>query len=549
MRTITFQKAVSGVVCALAAVFISPSASGQILNESAKLLASDGAAGDQFGRSVSVAGDLAVVGAIWDDDKGDASGAAYMFRRNPGAPRSWIQEQKVLPSDGAALDQFGISVSIWGNKAVIGAFGDDDNGSDSGSAYVFGWNGSTWVQEQKLQPSDGAALDQFGISVSVSGDVAVVGANSDDDNGFFSGSAYVFRSDGSSWVQEQKLLASDGAVMDDFGVSVSVSGDVVVVGARLHNGNDPNSGAAYVFRWNGSSWVEEQKLLASDGAASDFFGLSVSVSEDVAGVGAWGTDDNGPESGSSYVFRWNGSSWVQQQKLLASEGATGDHFGSPVSVSGNVAVVGAWGTDDNGPESGSSYLFRWNGSSWLQEHKLLASDGAASDQFGRSSVSVSGDVAVLGASGTDDNGPNSGSAYVFIGLCDSDGDGVCDSDDVCPGSDVGETIVVDGCDTGITNELSDDGCMRADAVAACADEARNHGQFVQCVAHLVNEWRRSGTINDTDHGRITHCAAHATIPRSDDKHGNGSNGPARLSDRAGRSSDAKRPLPSSGGKN
>jgi hypothetical protein len=137
---------------------------------------------------------------------------------------------------------------------------------------------------------------------------------------------------------------------------------------------------------------------------------------------------------------------------------------------------------------------------------------------------------------------------VFVGLCDSDGDGVCDSDDVCPASDVGETIVIDGCHTGVANEMSDNGCTRADAVAACVEEARNHGQFVQCVAHLANDWKRSGAINDADHGRITHCAAHATIPPSDDKHGNGSSGPACLSDRADRSSDAKHPLPSSDGK-
>ncbi|MDO8630437.1 MAG: FG-GAP repeat protein [Phycisphaerales bacterium] len=558
MRTITFHKGVSGVVCALAVMLVSPSASGQVLNESAKLLASDGAQGDQFGFSASVSGDVAVVGAFTDDDNGDFSGSAYMFRWNGS---SWVQQQKLLASDGVTGDQFGFSASVSGDVVVVGARSDDDNGTSSGSAYVFRWNGSSWAQEQKLLPPDGAAGDMFGWRVSVSGNVAVVGAPNHGDNGSNSGSAYVFRwNPGApgSWVQEQKLLPSDGAAYDQFGVSVSVSGDVVVVGAPRDDDACPtnplcNSGAAYVFRWNPGapgSWVQEQKLLPSDGQSLDDFGFSASISGGVAVVGA-PNDANGNTSGSAYVFRRNGSSWVQEQKLLATDGDSFGQFGWSVSVSGNVAIVGAHADADNGHASGSAYVFRWNAGapgSWVQEQKLLPLDGAADDRFGES-VSVSGDVGVIGAFGDDENGDSSGSAYVFVGLCDSDGDGVCDSDDVCPDSRVGETIVIDGCATGIANEMSDNGCTRADAVAVCAEEARNHGQFVQCVAHLVNVWKRSGAINGADHGRITHCAARADIPPSDDKHGNGSSGPARLSDRAAQPPNAKHPVPSSGGRN
>jgi hypothetical protein len=401
-------------------VFASQSASGQVLNESAKLLPSDGAWQDLFGESVSVSGGVAVVGAFYDDDNGTNSGSAYVFRWNPGAPGSWVQEQKLLASDGAAYDLFGQSVSVSGDVAVVGARLDDDNGDFSGSAYVFRWNGSSWLQQQKLLPSDGANADSFGVSVSVSGDVAVVGAFADDDNGSDSGSAYVFRWNGSSWAQHQKLLPSDGAAADYFGVSVSVSGDVAVVGACLDNDNGTFSGSAYVFRWNGSTWVQEQKLLASDGATEDRFGYSVSVSGDVAVVGAWNDNVDGSLSGSAYVFRWNPGapgSWVQEQKLLASDGAASDHFGESVSVSGDVAVVGAYhGADTN---SGLAYVFRWNGSTWVQEQKLLASDRATNDQFGWS-VSVSGGVAVVGANYDADNGDLSGSAYVFnlvLGTC------------------------------------------------------------------------------------------------------------------------------------
>ncbi len=271
-----------------------------------------------------------------------------------GQDLQFCEPAKLLPDDGAVDDRFGKSVSVSGDVALVGASRDDDNGASSGSAYVFRWNGTAWVQEQKLRPDDGAAGGRFGVSVSVSGDVGLVGA-------------YVFRWNGTTWVQEQKLLADDGAPGDGFGVSVSVSGDVALVGASGDDDNGTNSGSAYVLRWNGTAWVQEQKLLADDGAIGDWFGFSVSVSGDVALVSALQDDDNGFSSGSAYVFRWKGSAWVQEQKLLPEDGAGGDLFGSSVSVSGDVALVGAWQDDDNGWNSGSAYVFLWNGTAWIQE--------------------------------------------------------------------------------------------------------------------------------------------------------------------------------------
>jgi len=240
---------------------------------------------------------------------------------------------------------------------VVGAYLDDDNGADSGSAYVYRFNGSRWVQEQKLLAADGAMGDEFGQSVSVGGNVSVVGAYRDDDNGTDSGSAYIYRFNGLAWVQEQELLATDGATGDRFGISVSVGGDTAVVGAKWDDDNGDFSGSAYIYRFNGSAWVQEQNLLPSDGAAGDQFGHSVSISGDVAVVGACDDDDNGTGSGSAYVFRFNGATWVQEQKLLAADGAAGDLLGFTVSVSGDDAVVGAVGNDDLGSNSGSAYVF------------------------------------------------------------------------------------------------------------------------------------------------------------------------------------------------
>ena len=375
-----------------------------------KLLAADGAAGDVFGWSVSISGDYAIVGAAWDDDNGATSGSAYIFRWDG---ESWVQQQKLIASDGTAHDRFGDSVYISGDYAIVGACSDwSDNGDTFGSAYIFKRDGTSWVQQQKLLASDGAAHDRFGCSVSISADFAIVGAYLDDDSGDWSGSAYIFKRDGMSWVEQQKLTASDGAADDYFGSSVSICGDLAIVGAYLDDDNGSESGSAYIFRWDGTSWGEQQKLLASDGAAVDDFGYSVSISGDYAIVGAVGDDDNGFNSGSAYIFNWDGIGWSQQAKLVTADGAAEDCFGRSVSISGDYAIVGAIADDDNGDSSGSAYIFKRDGESWSQQQKLLAADGAADDHFGYS-VSISADFAIVGADGDDDNGSFSGSAYIF----------------------------------------------------------------------------------------------------------------------------------------
>ena len=269
-------------------------------------------------------------------------------------------------------------------------------------------------EDAKLTASDGATFDNFGTSVSIFGNTALIGASVDrDGNGQLTGSAYVFRFDGNSWVEEAKLTASDGADGDSFGDSVSISSDTALIGAPGNDGNGSHTGSAYVFRYDGNSWVEEAKLTASDGGSGDNFGGSVSTSANTFVVGADGDDDNGSESGSAYVFRYDGSSWVEEAKLTASDGFEGNFFGSSVSIFGNVTVIGAFfDNDGNGQFSGSAYSFRYNGSSWVEEAKLTASDGATEDQFGFS-VSTFGNATVIGSPFDDDNGSYSGSVYVF----------------------------------------------------------------------------------------------------------------------------------------
>jgi len=357
-----------------------------------ELTASGGTFNDQFGFSVSVSGNTAVIGA---DGRNSGQGAAYVFVQSGGV---WSQQAELTASDGAAKDGFGGSVSVSGDTVVVGAGGKN---SGQGAAYVFVRSGTTWSQQQELTASDGVANDHFGFSVSVSGNTMVIGAY--EKNGY-QGAAYVFVQSGSVWSQQQKLTASDGAANDNFGESVSVSGDTAVVGAGSKN---DLQGAVYVFVQTGSVWSQQQKLAAADGAASDHFGFSVSVSGNTAVVGAVGKND---VQGAAYVFAQNGGVWSQQQELTASDGVANDAFGSSVSVTGDTALIGAWAKTVNSlTYQGAAYLFALSGGTWSQQQELTASNGAGESYFGYS-VSVSGATALIGA---DLTSGQMGAAYVF----------------------------------------------------------------------------------------------------------------------------------------
>ncbi|UCF65755.1 MAG: FG-GAP repeat protein, partial [bacterium] len=372
-----------------------------------KINANDGAQDDYFGISVSIAGDYAIVGAYQDDDLGNNSGSAYIFMRNAS---SWNQQIKLTASDGAANDRFGNSVSISGEYAIIGAHQDNDHGSYSGSAYIFKREGANWIQQTKITASDGGEYDEFGGAVSISGNYAIIGAQYDSDVGNSSGSAYIFRRDGIYWIQEAKITADDLYTdWDFFGHSVSISGDYAVAGAR---GRGNNHGAAYVYKRDGTSWTQQAILAPSDLVSHDRFGYSVSISGDYVIAGVPNDDDKGNASGSVYIFKRDGLNWPQQAKLTAGDGGVDNLFGWSVSLSENICMVGAPGDEDNGYNSGSAYILRRNGNIWSEEVKLTASDGATFDEFGES-VSLTSNYAIAGASKDDVNGNESGSAYLY----------------------------------------------------------------------------------------------------------------------------------------
>ena len=322
------------------------------------------------------------------------------------------RETKITADDAAAGDMFGISVSISGDYAVIGAHGNDDDGGESGSAYIFTRDGDDWNQQAKLTADDGAAADVFGFSVSIDGDYAVIGAYIDHNQAGSTGSAYIFIRDGEDWTQQAKLTANDAAADDYFGHSASISGDYAVIGAYLDDDDGGSSGSSYIFFREGGRWTQQAKLTADDAAAGDSFGNSVSISGDYAVIGGKGNDDDGGSSGSAYIFTRDGNEWTQQAKLTANDAAERDQFGISVSISGDYAVIGAYTDDDDGGSSGSAYIFTRDGNEWTQQAKLTANDAAANDNFGNF-VSISGDYAVIGACLDDDDGGESGSAYIF----------------------------------------------------------------------------------------------------------------------------------------
>ena len=388
-----------------------------------ELIGSDAESGDDFGYALSANGDVCVVGAPGDDDNGPDSGCVYVFRYSDLA---WHEEDKLTAPDGAGGDRFGLSVSVSGDVCVAGTYGD----GDQGAAYVFRYNGSEWVFEQKLTSPAGSVADRFGWSVSVSGDFCIVGARWDDENGAGSGAAYVFKYNGSSWLNDDKLTASDGANDDLFGFSVFTNGDTCIVGAPYADGAAAESGGAYVFGDSGEGWIQEAKLIVPDGHQDDWFGVSVCISGDLCVAGASGDDQEGENAGSAYLFRFdpNTSTWPHEQHLLAPDAGQAMRFGASVSVADGAIAIGAYGDDDDGIMSGAAYEFLYDGHNWTSQAKRTAFEPDAWDRFGINVYADSGNVFVSSC----DLYERSGAVYVF-GSCpelDYNDDCAFDMDDM-----------------------------------------------------------------------------------------------------------------------
>jgi FG-GAP repeat len=371
-----------------------------------------------LGWSAAVSVDIAIGGSPWDASAANIAGSANIFRKVNGV---WIHDEKLLPQNLEEGDTFGSAVALLPTVAVVGARWDDNVDINAGAVYVFRHDGFSWVQEQLLTPSDGDFGQTMGNSVSISGNRILCGANYDNDNGTNSGSAYIYRFDGSVWIEEAKLLPSDGAANAFFGDSVAISGPVAVVGAPGANW----TGKVYVFRYVGSSWVEEADLIGNDTAQGDVFGQSVAAFGNRFIVGAIGDDDNGTSSGAAFIFQHDGFNWSQEAKLVPDEVGSSDRYGQSVSISGQVVAVGCY--------TGKAFVHYYNPQSGQWDQIAYQTGGPAYGEV----VSVRNDTVIISDSfDGNSNGFNAGAihAYVLADNCrcrpDLTDDGILDFFDV-----------------------------------------------------------------------------------------------------------------------
>ncbi|TXG76443.1 hypothetical protein E6P97_03445 [Patescibacteria group bacterium] len=396
-----------------------------------KLLAAGGESGDFFGYSVALStdGKTMAVGELYDDRTGGTAnaGSVHVFVKN-ATTGAWSFQDRLLPSNGAALG-FGISVTLSsnGNTLAVGAHNTAGVGGaiQAGAAYVFTRTGSTWSEQAALQAADGAEYDWYGISTALSadGNTLAVGANGATSAGQSdSGAVYVYTRSGSTWTQQARLNAANASVSRSLGADVvlSADGNTLAVGAESDEGSGITSaGAIYVFIRSGSTWSEQVRLdAAADRSTNDRFGRYSAISADgnTLATCAYLDEELGlTDVGSVYVFTRSGSTWSQQARLNAGDAASGDGFGSSVSLSsdGNTLAIGA-SLDDNtgGTDAGSVYVFTRSGTTWSQQTRFQANDAAGNSYFGSHAVTLSGDGRTIGV-GAYNARSTSGAVYIF----------------------------------------------------------------------------------------------------------------------------------------
>jgi hypothetical protein len=362
-----------------------------------------GTLGAIFGYKVSISGNYAIIGAPFDyvgTNTNQGSVSIYQFNGT-----NWVQMQKITDATGAMDDNFGSSVFISGNYAIVGAPADDVGISiDQGSVSIYQFNGTNWVLMQKITDATGAIYDNLGSSVSISGSYAIVGAVG---NSFYQGSVNIYQLSAGTWVLMQKIIDATGATNDFFGHSVSISGNYAIIGSVSDNvGGNPFQGSVSIYQLSGGTWVLMQKITDATGAANDNFGSSVSISGNYAIVGAF-HDDVGANinQGSVSIYKLSTTGiWGLMQKITDTNGSAADAFGLSVSISDNYVIVGACFAEF-GFQQGSATIYQRVGLGWQKVLKIIDPVGGGSDGFG-----VSADIDgvskrfLVGAIGFGDSG-------------------------------------------------------------------------------------------------------------------------------------------------
>jgi|GEM_PF-993147 len=389
------------------AAYVFDNASGW--QQQTKLLSSLGPHLDSYGSAVSISGTRAVVGAPYNDNQGYDAGSVYVFDYMAG---SWHFTQQLYADDASSNDWFGTAVSLSGDRLVVGAPGENTKGTNAGAVYVFDLNGGVWSQTDKITVASLNAHDRFGTAVSLDADRILIGAYGVDLTGINFGAAYVFDWVAGNWTYTTTLTASDGTNLDSFAEAVSLDGDRALISASRDDDGGKDSGSAYVFDLVNGSWLETDKLNAGpDAALGALFGKSLCLDNDTVLIGAYLEQAN---TGAVYVFEYDSqsNSWNRAQRLVADNRHAGDYFGASLAIDNNIIIIGANGTDNSGSQSGSAYVFQKFNGSWQQTENIVASDGSANHKFGQA-VSLSAELAVIGAPHADAHGKESGAAYIF----------------------------------------------------------------------------------------------------------------------------------------
>ncbi|MFT6338089.1 MAG: hypothetical protein ACJATI_004860 [Halioglobus sp.] len=379
-------------------------------DEISTIVASDGEENQQFGHAVAISNEWAVVGARFDDELGTEAGAAYMLWFDGS---TWVQHSKLLASNGVKLDGFGTSVSISENRVLVGAPGNDTGGQEAGAAYVFDFDGISWIETALLVASNASDNDLFGGSVSVHYDYAVIGSVEEDSEAINSGAVYVFEKK-NIWLENGFLKANDAESDDEFGCDVSVSGDYIIIGAKQEDSDGVNSGAAYIFKRDEDlgNWFQSEKLTVNNPEIESKFGSSVDISGNHVIVGSPQNDTNGQDYGIALVYSRSGNIWVEEQVIQPVGLQQNNEFGTSVSISANYIVVGAPFNVSSEPSEGASYIFRNDDQEWNLQSSVFASNSEKRNLFG-SAVAIYGHNALIGAYGMDNPLIDGGQSYVF----------------------------------------------------------------------------------------------------------------------------------------
>lgn len=377
-----------------------------------KVVPDDGNSEDFFGYSVAIDKEIALVGAYKADSRdSEDAGAAYIFAKTK---EGWQQQAKLIASPRYPHDTLGGNVALKHGFALLGARNSDVKKKNAGAVFVFKKENDTWSQTQVLTAVDAREDDAYGQSIALTEKFLVIGAPHSDSSYTDSGAAYVYKKANNQWQFQTKLTATDGAEGDLFGISVAIDGNTILVGADLHDAKAENAGAAYTFVFDDNQWHQQAKLLASDGEKTDIFGVRVALNGNTALISARRDDIEGVgiDAGSAYIFERSNGAWKQTDKITAPDGHADDRFGRGVALTSSTAIISAMHSDVSAVNQGALYIYEKQNGKWRFKFKTVASDASENDRFGWN-VALYDHMAIVGTPHKDDNGAESGAAYIL----------------------------------------------------------------------------------------------------------------------------------------